>query len=307
MNLLRRIKLRHLETFVEVARQKSVSRAAESLHLTQPAVTRTIRELEEICGKPLIEREGRGIRISNYGEVFLRHAGSSLASARNGINALAELNLADGPNIRLGALPTVSTTIIPTAVSRYLSSGMRNRLKIVTGENRALLDQLRMGELDLVMGRLPAPENMQGLIFEPLFRDKVIFAVDAHHPLAGKKRFTVDALNNYPVLVPTKQSIIRPFVDRLFIEQGITEPLKVIETVSDSFGRAFVSKHQAIWIISRGVVSAEIADGSFVTLPIDTDSTMGSVGLITKAQSALSSAGDYFADILRKVVAQAHP
>ena len=56
MNSLRRIKLRHLETFVEVARQKSVSRAAENLHLTQPAVTRTIRELEDICGKPLVER-----------------------------------------------------------------------------------------------------------------------------------------------------------------------------------------------------------------------------------------------------------
>ena len=63
MNILRRLKLRHLETFVEVARQKSVSRAAENLNLTQPAVTRTIRELEEICGKPLVEKDGRGIRI----------------------------------------------------------------------------------------------------------------------------------------------------------------------------------------------------------------------------------------------------
>ena len=167
MNQLRRIKLRHLETFVEVARQKSVSRAADALNLTQPAVTRTLRELEEICGKPLVEKEGRGIRISHYGEIFLRYAGSSITAARNGVNALSELSLDDGPRIRLGALPTVAATIIPQAVSRYLQSGMRNRLKVVTGENRVLLDQLRNGELDLVMGRLPAPENMQGLVFEP--------------------------------------------------------------------------------------------------------------------------------------------
>ncbi len=303
MNLLRRIKLRHLETFVEVARQKSVSRAAESLNLTQPAVTRTIRELEDICGKPLIEREGRGIRISSYGDIFLRHAGSSLAAARNGINALTELNIADGPKVKLGALPTVSTTIIPQAVASYLKSGMRNRLKIITGENRALLDQLRLGELDLVMGRLPAPETMQGLIFEPLYRDKVIFAVHRSHPLAGNRQFAVNALDDFPVLVPTRQSIIRPFVDRLFIEQGITEPQKIVETVSDSFGRSFVRHHEAIWIISRGVVSTEIDSGEFTTLPVDTDSTLGSVGLNTRAQTKLSPASAYFADILRKIVA----
>lgn len=304
MNSLRRIKLRHLETFVEVARLKSVSRAAENLHLTQPAVTRTIRELEDICGRPLVERDGRGIRISLHGEIFLKHAGSSLAAARNGINALAELSVTDGPKIRLGALPTVSASIIPQAVSDYLNSGMRNRLKVVTGENRALLDQLRNGELDLVMGRLPAPENMQGLIFEPLFRDKVILVARAGHPLAKHKQFRVEALNRFPVLVPTRQSIIRPFVDRLFVEQGITEPEQVIETVSDAFGRRFVEDYQAIWIISRGVVSAEIESGRFVSLPVDTDSTIGSVGLSTKADAALTPATSYFADIIRKIVAE---
>lgn len=296
--------MRHLETFVEVARQKSVSRAAERLHLTQPAVTRTIRELEDICGRPLIEREGRGIRISQYGEVFLRHAGSSLTAARNGVNALAELDVADGPRIRLGALPTVSTTTVPLAVARYLEAGMRNRLKIVTGENRALLDQLRNGELDLVMGRLPAPDMMLGLIFEPLYRDKVILAVHASHPLADRKRFSVDSISNYPVLVPTGQSIIRPFVDRLFIEQGITEPSQVIETVSDSFGRTFVKNHKAVWIISRAVVAAEIDGGEFATLPVDTESTVGSIGLCTRADAQLSSACALFADVLRRVIAE---
>ncbi len=304
MNILRRLKLRHLETFVEVARQKSVSRAAEILHLTQPAVTRTIRELEEICGKPLVEKDGRGIRISEYGEVFLRFAGSSLASARGGINALAQLSLSDGPMVRLGALPTVSATIVPAAVARFIEAGVQNRLKVVTGENRVLLDQLRVGELDLVMGRLPAPENMQGLVFEPLFRDKVIFATHADHPLAGRRRFVIEALNDYPVLVPPRQSIIRPFVDRLFIEQGISQPLKAIETVSDPFGHAFVRRYQAIWIISRGVVANEVDSGEYVTLPIDTESTIGSVGLNTRAQAALEPAAQTFADILRRVTAE---
>tara|TARA_R110002124_G_scaffold104370_10_gene254315 strand:- start:2141 stop:3106 length:966 start_codon:yes stop_codon:yes gene_type:complete len=299
MNNLRRLKLRHLETFVEVARQSSISRAASVLHLSQPAVTRTIRELESIIGKPLVEKDGRGIRISHYGEIFLRHAGSSLAAARNGLNAVSALTMNDGPPVRIGALPTVSATIVPAAVAKYLDAGMRSRLLIVTGENRVLLNQLRNGELDLVMGRLPAPESMQGLIFEPLYKEEVVFAVRAGHPLTGQSQMSIAALNDYPVLVPSQASIIRPFVDRLFIEQGITEPRHIVETVSDSFGRAFLHGRNAIWIISRGVVAAELASGEFDILPIDTSSTLGSVGLNIRADGDLSSAAEFLADLLR--------
>ena len=70
-----RIKFRHLQTFLEVARQKSVMKAASILNISQPAVTKTIREMEEALGVSLFERDGRGIRITRYGEVFLRYAG----------------------------------------------------------------------------------------------------------------------------------------------------------------------------------------------------------------------------------------
>ena len=72
-----RVKFRHLQTFVEVSRQKSVMKAAELLHVSQPAVTKTIRELEEVLGVAVFERDGRGIKITRYGEVFLRHAGAA--------------------------------------------------------------------------------------------------------------------------------------------------------------------------------------------------------------------------------------
>lgn len=302
MQNIRHLKLHQLETFVEVARHKSVTRAAESLHLTQPAVTRTLRELEDICGAALVAKDGRGIRITHQGETFLRHAGASLAAARNGLNAVAELGLSDRPAIRIGALPTVSALIMPGAVSRYLTENLRNPLRISTGENRALLDQLRSGELDLVMGRLPAPESMSGLLFEPLYRDIVVFAVHSSHPLATRTSIGVSEISASPVLVPTPASIIGPFVKRLFIEQGIPEPRLAIETVSDSFGRAFTREFGAVWIISRGVIAAELASGEFVALPINTQSTLGAVGLCVKAGQALEPAVEVFANILREQV-----
>ncbi|MDZ7600297.1 MAG: pca operon transcription factor PcaQ [Hoeflea sp.] len=304
MDISRRIKIRHLEAFVEVARQKSVGRAAITLSLTQPAVTRTIRELEQIVGAALIERDGRGIRLSHQGEVFLSHAGSGLAAVRDGIAALTNVATIAGPPVRIGALPTVSATIMPGTVAEFLASGLKSPLRVTTGENRVLLDQLRKGDLDLVMGRMPAPENMASLRFEPLYRDRVVFVVARTHPLAGQRQVTADILARHPVLTPPEGSIIHPFVERLMLEQGMARPAKPIETVSDSFGRAFLRASDAIWIISRGVVAAEIASGEFVELPIDTSSTMGAVGLITRDADRPHDAAVFFADILRRRTAK---
>lgn len=305
MDISRRIKIRHLEAFVEVARQKSVGRAAITLSLTQPAVTRTIRELEQIVGSPLIEREGRGIRLSHQGEVFLSHAGSGLAAVRGGIAALSDVATTSGPPVRIGALPTVSATLMPGAVAEFLASGLKSPLRVTTGENRVLLDQLRKGDLDLVMGRMPAPEMMESLRFEPLYRDRVVFVVSSSHTLAGLRQVGADILSRYPSLVPPEGSIIHPYVERVILEQGMAQPAQPVETVSDSFGRAFVRSSDAIWIISRGVVAAEIGSGEFVELPIDTGSTLGAVGLISREAERRHDAASFFADILRRRTAQA--
>lgn len=157
-----RVKFRHLQTFVEVARQKSVVKAAELLHVTQPAVTKTIRELEEVLGVAVFEREGRGIKITRYGEVFLRHAGAALTALRQGLDSVSQERSGEGPPIRVGALPTVSTRIMPRAIALFLKEKTGARIKIVTGENAVLLEQLRIGDLDLVVGRLAAPDKMTG-------------------------------------------------------------------------------------------------------------------------------------------------
>ncbi|ENQ86948.1 hypothetical protein C061_03202 [Brucella melitensis F5/07-239A] len=157
-----RIKFRHLHTFVEVARQKSVVKASEILNISQPAVTKTMRELEEILGVPVLERDGRGIRITRYGEVFLRHAGTALTALRQGLDSVSQELDGSGPPIRIGALPTVSTRIMPKAISLFLAEKTGSKVKIVTGENAVLLEQPRVGDLDLVVGRLAAPEKMTG-------------------------------------------------------------------------------------------------------------------------------------------------
>jgi LysR family pca operon transcriptional activator len=293
-------KLRHIETFIEVARQKSIQKAADALHVSQPAVTKTMRELEEGIGVALYQRDGRGIRLTANGEVFLRHAGAAIASLRQGLDSVGPGRGGFVAPIRIGALPTVASAIMPQAVHLFLQESPAGKLRVITGENRTILDQLRLGELDIVVGRLAAPELMVGLSFEHLYSEVVRFVVRPGHALLASNSIFND-LADYLVLIPTPASIIRPYVDRLLIANGSPPISRQIETVSDTFARAFVRSSDAIWIISSGVVANELADGSLVALPVDTTETQGPVGLTVRTDAPTLPGSEMLAHAIRVV------
>lgn len=294
-----RIRFRHLRTFIEVARHNSVGRSAQVLGVTQPAVTKTIRELEDILGKKLFEKDGRGVRITRYGEVFLRHAGASVAAIQQGIDSLSRENA--GPPIRIGALPTVSARIMPAVMVRFLAEGTDSPVKIVTGENQVLLDQLRTGTLDLVIGRLAAPEQMVGLTFEYLYSEQVRFVVRRGHPLLADSHLDFGAIRNFTILMPPAGAVIRPYVDRYLLAHGMAELPHAIETVSDSFGRVFVQETDAVWVISDGVVARDVDAGRMAILPVDTTGTRGAVGLTTRENAASNASLDILSRTVREI------
>jgi LysR family pca operon transcriptional activator len=296
------IKFRHLKTLVEVARQKSVGRAAEVLHVSQPAVTKTLRELEAAVGATLVERDGRGIRITQFGEVFLQHAGASLAAVQRGIDSVARAQANTGPPIRVGALPTVSARIMPGALERFLALKTGNPVKVVSGENVVLLEQLRLGQLDLVVGRLAAPELMTGLSFSHLYAEPIVFAVRRGHPLLATRGFDFARIRDYTVLMPTQGSVIRPFVERFLIAHGIGDFPVEVETVSDSFGRAMIRQSNAIWVISEGVVAPDIETGEIRVLPVDTSETRGAVGLTIRGEGPEAQGAALLAACLQETV-----
>lgn len=298
------IKTRHLVTFVEIARQTGVGKAAALLNISQPAVTRTLRELEEALGVALVERDGRGIRLTAAGEEFRRHAGNSLAALQAGVDAVGRSGMADGPRLRVGALPTVSARIMPRAATLFLAAGDA-RMRIVTGENAVLLDQLAHGALDVVVGRLAAPERMLGLSFEHLYSEQVVFAVRMGHPLLAAGPFDVRAIAAFPVIMPTATAIIRPAVERLLIAHGLPRLPGRVESVSDSFGRAFLRGTDAVWIISEGVVAGDIADGVLAALPVDTSETRGAVGLTLRVDQERTPALELFMRAVREAASEA--
>lgn len=279
-----RIKLRHLSCFLEVARFNSVGHAAAALHVSQPAVSKTIGELEQILGGSLFDRSRRRLSLTPFGEVFHRYAATSLAALRQGLDVARGTH--EASMVRVGALPTVSARILPGAVEAFTASNPGARTRIITGPNDYLLTLLRTGDVELVIGRMAEPDAMTGLSFEHLYSERVVMAVRPGHPLLVHAHFTLTLIEAYQTLMPTPDSVIRRLVDRMLLTHGITELSNPVETVSNAFGRAYVRQTDAVWIISEGVVSNDIAEGQLALLPVDSSQTTGPVGFTTRSATA---------------------
>ncbi|WP_221801362.1 pca operon transcription factor PcaQ [Oceanobacter mangrovi] len=277
-----RIKYRHLQCFLEVSRQGSVGRAADVLALTQPAVSKKLKELEDMLGVRLLERSKKGVELTQYGEVFIKFAGTSVAALREGASSVANAKQKGRARLSIGVLPTVAACLMPKVVQKFRQSDLDVTLNIVSAQNTLLLSQLRVGELDLVIGRLGEPDQVTGLTFEHLYSERVSFVVRPDHPLLGKD-FDPQDIVNYPVLYPPQGSIIFNAVESYLVTLGIGSVPDRIETISDPFGKEYTRRSDAVWIVSRGVVMRELDSGELVELPLKGQETLGPVGLTTRS------------------------
>ncbi|MGP6087594.1 pca operon transcription factor PcaQ [Antarctobacter jejuensis] len=295
----RRIKLRHLEAVTTIARHGSLKSACAELNLTQPALSKTLKELEELLGAVLMTRDRAGVRLTPEGEVFLEFAGQSLAALRRGISGVADVRQGGAEVLRVGALPSVAVRLMPRVVARFRQLSPATQLILRDGAHGALTRDLLAGSLDLVIGRMGAPETMAGVSFTQLYQERVVCVVRRGHPLATRDGFAPSELTDWPVLYPPEGSAIRPLVDRWCLAQGLGLFRDRIDCVSGAFGRRFLRISDAVWFISEGVVAPEIEDGALEALPLDLNLTAGPVGLMTRHDSAASRSRQLFERALR--------
>ena len=280
----RRIKFRHIQAFVEIVRQQSLKAAAESLLLTQPAISRTLAELEEIAGTPLMTRGRGGVALTPPGEVLLSYARMSLAALEQGFQGVERAGREAPRQLRIGALPSVAARLMPEVAARLAAMDADLQLTIADGAHDQLIEALKTAALDVVIGRLGPPETMKGLSFTQLYLEAEAMVVRHGHPLLATP--DLRRIADWPVIYPPPQAAIRPMVERLLIAEGVAEPRQRIETVSGAFARVHVLRSDAVWIISEGVIAGDVAEGRLARWPVATTGTEGPVGLMARTGEA---------------------
>ena len=144
-----RIRLRHLHTFVAVAQQGTLGRAAETLNLSQPALSKTLNELEQLTGTRLFERGRFGAQLTLVGEQFLTHAVKVLDALNSAGQALNRKEGLNNDIVRIGALPTAALGILPTVIGQFHKQQKDITLQVATMNNTMLLAGLKSGEIDI--------------------------------------------------------------------------------------------------------------------------------------------------------------
>lgn len=275
------IKLRHIRAFLDIASEGGMSAAARAQGITQPALSRTLAELEDMLGQQLYLRQGRRLVLTDGGKLFRRHAALAIEALDAGA---AALHPSTGGALRVGVLPTAATRVFPRVVLRFRALHPEIVLAVETGPHHHLIRLLREGRIDVMIGRMPDVSEMPGLRFEHLYEEDVILIGRAGHPLA--KRPLPEALTHSPLILPPSTALIRRTVDDYLASLGLTGVVPAVETVSLAVGRGICLVSDALWFISRGVIAEELERGLLQELPVHARFLSGAVGITRRASAA---------------------
>jgi DNA-binding transcriptional LysR family regulator len=286
--------LKQIQTFMEVARQRSVSKAAERLFVTQPAVSMQIRQLEEVFGVPLIEPLGRTIQLTHAGEAFLKHAIAAMGELKD-----LEAHMAEHVGSKKGRidLAVVSTAkyFIPMLLVRFnkLFQGIDIQLKIDNREN--ILGLMARNEADLVvMGRAPATLDCEAT---PFATNPLAIVAAPDHILVRRKNLPFTVLGEHRLVVREEGSGTRAAMERLFAEHQT--PLNVVmEMPSNETIKQAVMAGMGLSFLSLRTVRHELASGHIALVDIEGLPSVGNWYVTHMSHKKLSPAAQAFKGFL---------
>ena len=274
-----RIRLRHLHTFVAVAQQGTLGRAAETLNLSQPALSKTLNELEQLTGTRLFDRGRLGAQLTLVGEQFLTHAVKVLDALNTAGQALNRKEEPASDIVRVGALPTAALGILPAAIGQFHRQQKHATLQVATMNNTMLLAGLKSGELDLGIGlKLVVRPN------HPLLQDTV----------------TLSRVMEWPVVVSPKGTVPRQNAEALLQMQGCTLPSGCIETLSASLSRQLTVDYDYVWFVPSGAVKDDLRRGVLTALPVTSPGAGEPIGILTRVDAPLSEGAQTLLSAIRK-------
>lgn len=264
VRLIRRVSLRQLEVFTAAARELNFSRVAESLHLSQPAVSIQIRQVEEAAGLPLFERNGRQKRLTEAGKLLLHHvsrAYGELADAEQGLQAIRGLA---GGSVGLGLVSTAKY-FAPQLVSRFAAVHPQIDVRFVAGNREQLVQLLQENRIDLaLMGRPPAKMDTAS---EVLAANPHVLVAAADHPLHAARGINLQALSAENFLIREPGSGTRTVMEELFHEHDF-HPEHLVVMDSNETVKQSVMAGLGLSLLSLSTLALELRSNAVALLNV---------------------------------------
>lgn len=299
-----RLKTRQLLLLIALDDYRNIHRAAEELHMTQPAASKQIKDLEEMLDVRLFERLPRGMEPTIYGETMIRHARMALTSLALAHDDIVALKAGLAGQVEVGVIMTPAMALLPRAIARIKEQAPLLRIGVQLESSNVLLDKLKHGTLDFMIGRILEKEDSTGLIYEELTEEPACAVVRPDHPLLDNKNLTLQDLADRPWILPPPGSILRHRFDMMFLRAGLQTPVNVIDTTALLLVTALLQQTDALHVMPQEVAQYYASLNVMRILPIDLPCKMDAFGIIRQQDHLLSPGAELLLGAVRAAAAE---
>lgn len=288
-----------LETFLEVARHSSFSRAGEKRFRTQPAISSQIRALEEEVGSRLFDRSGGKVALTASGKVFQKYAEGVLEARKNVITTLAEMERVPRGEIVVGANEATCLYILPEVFAEFKKQYPNVGVQITRLERAKILGSVNDNTVDF--GVVSIPVDDKRLTVVNIHCDELVMITPPAHALSRMKEITVKDLARFPLLLP-KVGRTRTAIENLFHDRQL-KPKVAMELDSSELLKRFVAAEVGIGFIARSNVIEDVKVGSLAAIPLADAMIRRDLALVYRKDKSLSRAARAFIEIAVKLKA----
>jgi len=286
-----------LETFLEVARLSSFSRAAEKRFRTQPAISAQIRALEEEIGARILDRSGGKVSITAAGKLFQKYAEDTLDARKAVLTAIAETERVPRGEIIVGANEGTCLHILPEVFAQFKKQYPDVAVNIKSADYAKILDSVIDNSVDFGVVSMPVTDPRLTVVL--IHRDELVIIVPPQHPLAKLKSATIADAARFPLVVP-KAGHTRDALEDLFYENKL-KPRYAMELDSSELLKRFVAADVGVGFIARSNVQEDVRANVLVAIPMSDAQVRRDLALVFRKDKALSRAALAFIDTTVKI------
>jgi DNA-binding transcriptional LysR family regulator len=294
--------LRDIEYFAVIAEHGRLGRAAEALGLGQPALSVSLRRLEDSAGAKLVKRTPKGVELTDVGRALLSHVGRLQLAREDLAREMADLAHGQAGHLRVGTSPAIANNVLPDACSTLLKDAPRATLTIfIAASTSALLQDLRKGELDIVViNVVNAPQ--EGLVREPMWDDEFVVFASARHRLARRKSVALaDLVQERWASTAASGFLAWNSLRRAFEERSLPAPQFALVSDSGVLNRRMVASLNLLSIAPRMSVEPVANSLGLKILTVTDAKWLRPVALMYREDGYLSPLGKRFIEILKSM------
>lgn len=295
MKWAKRLKLKQLRLLLILAETGNLSETARKANMTQPALSRWLKELEDDVGHTLFERHAKGVQPTHAGQVLLLHARRILTAAERTQQDLDDISSGLSRTLVIGMSPAAAPRFVPETVLRFLENRPHVYLEIQEGTMDFLLERLKLGKLDLLVGRLDnyAPDG--DMKSQLLYRDPIRIVARQGHPLSQKNQLNWEDLEGYEWVIWPSGTPIRSRLDNALTAAGKRPPIYRIKSTSQVANLWLLQNSDMLSVASKSVAEHFIQRGLLTELNLPLGIVAGAVGMIWRGAD---ESDDLLADLI---------